>query len=58
MRRCRLDDTNPRDHLAERLATGSERHQIAAVLHQEKRKERRLRQDAEIVNRQTAQSAS
>ena len=44
----------PASHLPERLAAGRERDEVAAVLNQKKREERRPRQDAEIVDADAA----
>ena len=47
--RIRLHDADASHHLAERLSAGGERDEVAAVLHEQERQQRRLRQDAEIV---------
>ena len=52
------DDLDPHRHLAERLTAGGEGHQVAAVLHEEEREERRLRQQVEIGEPSARRSAS
>ncbi len=51
-------DANAGRHLAERLPAGGERHQVAAVLHEQEREQRPFREDARHPRRRCRRSAS